>query len=1660
MNLYHTRTLVAVCFLTLGIVPLRAADLPPVGQKVLWQVESEGTGQGWTRVEDVQAQGGAYLESTGADAVRTMTVKVDHPTTLRVRPVWWRNGDQRPATRYPYPFEAQTGPEQLAPCGSSLFILAPTAARVGVIDAATEKLVRTIDVGGYLTDLACDPVAKRVYVTDAIGSRLVVIDAVKRSIVREVTVPAEPWGVAVGEGSIYVACRGPQCVVAVDAADPRITAKLELPAAPSGLDYNGGRLTVFYLPQTVGLTDLEPLPADQPNYGWPWHNGVRLNRTTVIERFHNGVIRVRENGKPDRELDVSEVTGTEPLGDPVPLCLRNRLTPDVVVATGGKAYFTAPNTGKIGVLDLKDYQLLQTIDLGGCPSDMVVGPDDDKLYVADALANVVHVIDLKTLEVTGKLPVPDLPVALEVVKQVEIQRPTNETPFNVRKLFVISRGKPALTVWDTTKDQFVKGIDLPAAPRRIAQVPVLNQGWWGPLPISRVEQRLTPKVAIELVPTILDAKLRPIDGPDSALAYSRRTAATMQVAEQAKKFAAYGQLVVRVDDQRLIDVTAATDPQLADPPPLRPSDTPGALTFSFDGGPEYDWMHGVWTAPDTQLYLVGDSDEFWRWNAPNFRLPPGTHELRIRAPGALARLDALEAWCDNQAEVQLSLHPEPRQVHNQVRLYGYAGVFYDREPVKFSVDLANNTNQTQSAKLFWRVLNYLDQPVAEGSRAVSMAAGKVQSEPLGFELADRGRHHLTLTVVTADGIQTHTAHFLRMPKLEHPRLMFRKDQLDQIKARIAEHPEFYQRYVEWLTRKLEAEGDATQLPDLFLPKTLDANELAKVAPEGDRQRYNWRNYEFGWRLVGTQFASSVLAPDNQLLKDKLKPVLAQSHVSGYCMYHHHGPYFPGAAAAVWDLAPDDVRESSPLNSFFAAKIGDMNTMPWTLAAIEEPLTPAKRAILFKLMTWLNNADQYFGSHVGERAGKWWQNPWTGCHCQNHGLLFSSLYFKNFFDEPRLYEKGMFRGFFTYMRYVDPLVDNRRLLPANRGPLGEPAHWLQAMLSRNPLEKSLYPFDGWFPQVSGPLSPENQAQQVDDLFDLKGLPLTGSTMAGVNHFVTGVSVPVATALDWYDPEAEVVQREELPETILCEQDGWVPMRSGWKGDVAEVTFVCGNRDHTSRARPAHFTINQSGEFLIGTPALFGDDGNNTCSWSNSVVVDSDWVNAWRTNLQHPRDGEYWVINRFSEPTFSYLSRDRSLIGFAPAEGGWGGGLDLHGHTETCYLREGRIIGYQTRPEFDYAAGDATNGWPLSKVANYTRQVVYIRPGTVVMYDRLRLGADGHAAQWQATTAEKAAIKGGRFTIQRNAATLDGQFLLPADAKLETPPPPGGFVWKGQQMLTATPANQAREQEYLVVMSASSATADSIAVLPRGSKGWQVCVSQPTGDLAKDAAGLDWFAPDYQPAGEWVPADAPFGYDADPKPQHATKIPDNDGQYYVRGEFNLETIPAGRLKLRVACDNAAMVWVNGTLADDDPAYHKPVGHELAYWNRDVELPRELLKLGRNVIAARIANEDNSSDAYFDLELAAVQEAASPVAAAKLVEVDGRVGVELPGEQGATRVMFDRQGSVGGSVRLAGADLVELPRGIDDTYRHWQSDPRYRDWATQQRFRFIVLPGDLDQ
>jgi len=258
-----------------------------------------------------------------------------------------------------------------------------------------------------------------------------------------------------------------------------------------------------------------------------------------------------------------------------------------------------------------------------------------------------------------------------------------------------------------------------------------------------------------------------------------------------------------------------------------------------------------------------------------------------------------------------------------------------------------------------------------------------------------------------------------------------------------------------------------------------------------------------------------------------------------------------------------------------------------------------------------------------------------------------------------------------------------------------------------------------------------------------------------------------------------------------------MKSGWSEDLTDIYFFCGTRDVAARYEPNHFHVFKAGRMVLGTNARYYDHGTPVPADGNVVVVGGKTPTRWLGYSHWPRMHENTRIDRYAVPNLAYQMRDWATTGMktcpwiflAPVAA-----ILLHSHAEHPFQVPGRIVAYETSPEYDYVAGDATRAWPVDKVGEMYRQLVFLRPDTIVVYDRGRLRKGAGGSCWRAVTASNVSAKDGRFVIN-GKSSCRGVVLLPERGGLTAKPGQGKTKY-GQ--LNIKPAKDTDKVEYLVVM----------------------------------------------------------------------------------------------------------------------------------------------------------------------------------------------------------------------------------------------------------------------
>jgi heparin/heparan-sulfate lyase len=268
--------------------------------------------------------------------------------------------------------------------------------------------------------------------------------------------------------------------------------------------------------------------------------------------------------------------------------------------------------------------------------------------------------------------------------------------------------------------------------------------------------------------------------------------------------------------------------------------------------------------------------------------------------------------------------------------------------------------------------------------------------------------------------------------------------------------------------------------------------------------------------------------------------------------------------------------------------------------------------------------------------------------------------------------------------------------------------------------------------------------------------------------------------WYDPDLPPVLPKDLPPSRLFPENGHAVMRSDWTPDATVALFRCGRfgeiDGHWGRnnADNLHFLIERKGVLAADTGAVHS---------LNNAALGFAGAREHRDDLIHITEYARQTVahNAITVGSGPLVLRDYRGAPLAIVQRGgqspiqdaswwplWG--LPAPKPSDRPF-REGRIVAYETSPLFDYAAGDATYSYPPTRVKSITRQFVYLRPDTFVVFDRVAAAGEGQEMTWMLHALYEPAWNG--TTAPDGSLPPERQFVIDADGKGRLPnPKPGG------------------------------------------------------------------------------------------------------------------------------------------------------------------------------------------------------------------------------------------------------------------------------------------------
>ncbi|MCS6859952.1 MAG: heparinase II/III family protein [Abditibacteriales bacterium] len=201
---------------------------------------------------------------------------------------------------------------------------------------------------------------------------------------------------------------------------------------------------------------------------------------------------------------------------------------------------------------------------------------------------------------------------------------------------------------------------------------------------------------------------------------------------------------------------------------------------------------------------------------------------------------------------------------------------------------------------------------------------------------------------------------------------------------------------------------------------------------------------------------------------------------------------------------------------------------------------------------------------------------------------------------------------------------------------------------------------------------------------------------LNH-LTHPAKPLEEAM-WFDPRLPEQHPRSLPPTRLFPQSQVVMFRSGWEGrgdciGLFKVGHWFGLHNHHDAG---HFMLYKDG-WLVGKAGFY--NGSVPLPHQDTVESAPFYYAASHNTLALEPPG----VTHGGQRTY------RRVWSFRVGRKAW---LKSPRH-----FQRGSILKFETTKGYDYVVADVAPAYPPENVKEFTRQVVFLRPGAMVIFDRV-------------------------------------------------------------------------------------------------------------------------------------------------------------------------------------------------------------------------------------------------------------------------------------------------------------------------------------------------------
>ena len=242
--------------------------------------------------------------------------------------------------------------------------------------------------------------------------------------------------------------------------------------------------------------------------------------------------------------------------------------------------------------------------------------------------------------------------------------------------------------------------------------------------------------------------------------------------------------------------------------------------------------------------------------------------------------------------------------------------------------------------------------------------------------------------------------------------------------------------------------------------------------------------------------------------------------------------------------------------------------------------------------------------------------------------------------------------------------------------------------------------------------------------------------------------------WRDTSIQKGDLEGFRLSHISPGPGYVYARSSWDDDATYFFFKCGDR----------FTAHQHldvGHFLIYKHEELVGDGGHYASFGSVHDVNYHLRTiAHSTMLIHDPSETSWSRIRAGDVT----GNDGGQAHNWPHHNGavtdpeqWHKGRELYNIAD--------ILAFEDQGQYLYVAGDCTRAYSPDKLEYFTRQIVFIRPGTFVIFDRVKSKSPDFKKTWLLQAMKAPTGNAPNLVVTNGKGRLFVQTVLPRDPQVK-------------------------------------------------------------------------------------------------------------------------------------------------------------------------------------------------------------------------------------------------------------------------------------------------------